>query len=212
VGRGCLGRPWLFADLAAAFAGPDSVHLGWTAPGDPGGTGRAAAYDLRLTTVKSRIGSADANVPHLVAPAPGAAGASEGVTLPAPEPGVTCWYWLYASDGAGNRSGCSNTVGFTRPLGPVLPDDAADGLTLAVRQRPSRVPVVLAWSGASATDIRLYDVSGRLVRNLRLARGGRGTEEWNGRDETGRLVPAGLYFARLSGGSLHAQARIVFLP
>ncbi len=21
VGRGCLGRPWLFADLAAAFAG-----------------------------------------------------------------------------------------------------------------------------------------------------------------------------------------------
>ncbi|MBX6748453.1 MAG: tRNA dihydrouridine synthase DusB [Micromonosporaceae bacterium] len=23
IGRGCLGRPWLFADLAAAFAGPD---------------------------------------------------------------------------------------------------------------------------------------------------------------------------------------------
>jgi nifR3 family TIM-barrel protein len=25
VGRGCLGRPWLFADLAAAFAGSDAV-------------------------------------------------------------------------------------------------------------------------------------------------------------------------------------------
>jgi nifR3 family TIM-barrel protein len=27
VGRGCLGRPWLFADLAAAFAGDPTRHL-----------------------------------------------------------------------------------------------------------------------------------------------------------------------------------------
>jgi nifR3 family TIM-barrel protein len=27
VGRGCLGRPWLFADLAAAFAGEQRTHL-----------------------------------------------------------------------------------------------------------------------------------------------------------------------------------------
>ncbi|HEY3293787.1 MAG TPA: tRNA dihydrouridine synthase DusB [Candidatus Nanopelagicaceae bacterium] len=27
VGRGCLGRPWLFRDLAAAFAGDESRHL-----------------------------------------------------------------------------------------------------------------------------------------------------------------------------------------
>jgi len=27
VGRGCLGRPWLFKDLAAAFAGDESRHL-----------------------------------------------------------------------------------------------------------------------------------------------------------------------------------------
>jgi len=27
VGRGCLGRPWLFADLAAAFAGRPERHL-----------------------------------------------------------------------------------------------------------------------------------------------------------------------------------------
>lgn len=27
VGRGCLGRPWLFGDLAAAFAGQSSTHL-----------------------------------------------------------------------------------------------------------------------------------------------------------------------------------------
>src|SRR5690348_2950084 len=27
VGRGCLGRPWLFGDLAAAFAGRSQIHL-----------------------------------------------------------------------------------------------------------------------------------------------------------------------------------------
>ena len=70
----------------------------------------------------------------------------------------------------------------------------------------------LDWSGAEAAGIRLYDVTGRLVRTVRLAHGGHGTAQWNGRDESGRLVPAGLYFARLMGGSLHAQTRIVLLP
>ena len=139
---------------------------------------------------------------------PDTAGASEGVTLPAAGPGVACWYWLRAIDAAGNTSRCSNVVGLTRPLGPVLPA----GLTLAVRQRPSRAPVLLDWSGAEVPDLRLYDVSGRLVRTLRLARGVRGTAPWDGRDESGRLVPAGLYFARLTGGSLRAQTRIVLLP
>jgi len=90
--------------------------------------------------------------------------------------------------------------------------DLPGGLTLTVGQRPSRVPVWLAWSGVNPSDIRLYDVSGRLVRTLWLARGEHGTEQWDGRDEGGRLVPAGLYFARLTGGSRHARARIVLLP
>jgi len=200
--------PATVGDLAAGFSAPDSVRLSWTAPGDDGRTGRAAEYDLRLTTFKPSIGSADAGTTRLGAPAPDTAGAGEGVTLPAAEPGVTCWYWLRTSDAAGNTSRCSNVVGLTRPLDPALPE----GLTLAVRQRPSRVPVSLDWSGADAADIRIYDVSGRLARRLRLAPGGRGTATWNGRDESGCLVPAGLYFARLTGGSLHVQTRIVLLP
>jgi hypothetical protein len=83
---------------------------------------------------------------------------------------------------------------------------------LAVRQRPSRAPVLFDWKGADATSIVLYDVSGRRVRALRLEPAAGGTAQWNGRDEHGRLVPAGLYFARLTGGSLHAQTRVVLLP
>jgi len=35
VGRGCLGRPWLFADLAAAFAAPPAVPASPAAPAEP---------------------------------------------------------------------------------------------------------------------------------------------------------------------------------
>ncbi len=200
--------PAAIGDLAAEFSARDSVRLSWTAPGDDGATGRAAAYDLRLTTFEASVGSVDAGTTRVDAPAPETAGVGERVTLPAAGPGVTCWYWLRTSDAAGNTSRCSNIVGLTRPPDPEPPA----GLTLAVRQRPSRAPVLLDWSGADATHIRIYDVSGRRVRTLWLASGGRGTATWDGRDERGRVVPAGLYFARLTGGSLHAQTRIVLLP
>jgi hypothetical protein len=200
--------PATVGDLAGEFLAPDSVRLTWTAPGDDGGTGRATAYDLRLTTFKPAIGNWDTGTTRLGAPAPDTAGAAQGVTLSAAAPGVTCWFWLRSSDAAGNTSRCSNVVGLTTPLGPARPA----GPGVVVRQRPSRAPVTLDWNGVDAASIRLYDVTGRLVRTLWLARGGRGTAQWNGRDESGCLVPAGLYFARLTGGSVHAQTRIVLLP
>jgi flagellar hook assembly protein FlgD len=73
-------------------------------------------------------------------------------------------------------------------------------------------PVSLDWQGAGATSIRLYDVAGRRVRTLALERAFRGTAQWDGRDESGSLVPAGVYLARLIGGSLRAQTRVVLLP
>ena len=200
--------PAAVGDLKAESLAPDSVRLSWTAPGNDGTNGRAAAYELRLTTFKPAIGSRGAGTTRLGAPAPETAGAGQSVTLPAAAPGVTCWYWLRASDEAGNESRCSNIAGLTSPLGPAQPA----GGTLSVRQRPSRALVSLDWSGADAASIRLYDVTGRRVRTLGLAPGGSGTVQWNGRDESGLVVPAGLYFARLMGGSLHAQTRIVLLP
>ena len=200
--------PARVSDLAAGSVPGDSLRLTWTAPGDDGGYGRAAAYELRVTTFKPQAGSADGGNAVEGLPVPGPAGDAQRVTLAPAEPGATCWIWLRTRDEAGNTSGCSNVLEWTRPLGPARPAEAA----LAARQQPARVPVLLDWGGAEATSIRLYDVTGRLVRTLWLGRGERGTVQWNGRDEVGRLVPAGLYFARLIGGSLHAQTRIVLLP
>ena len=79
-------------------------------------------------------------------------------------------------------------------------------------RRPSWVPVRLDWTGVGADRIRIHDVTGRTVRRIDLGGGASGSVQWDGRDDGGNLVPAGLYFARLTGGSLHAQTRIVLLP
>jgi nifR3 family TIM-barrel protein len=52
VGRGCLGRPWLFGDLAAAFLDPDTARQ--ASPGDSE-TGSAAVAQPSLGTVAATL-------------------------------------------------------------------------------------------------------------------------------------------------------------
>ena len=87
----------------------------------------------------------------------------------------------------------------------------------AVTGAPEGIPTVLTLGGAvpnpfnPATDIqfslpadgraalRIYDLSGRLVRTLfdGVLTAGPHTQRWNGRDDTGREAASGVYFARL---------------
>ena len=61
-------------------------------------------------------------------------------------------------------------------------------------------------------EIRLFDTQGRRIQTLVLGPGDSGVAEWNGRDHEGRVVLAGIVFARLVSGSFHAQSRVVLLP
>ena len=63
-------------------------------------------------------------------------------------------------------------------------------------------------------DLRIYDVSGRLVRELmrdRSLASGRHEAKWDGRDDSGRMSPAGVYFFRLSAGPERAVGRMVLV-
>jgi flagellar hook assembly protein FlgD len=62
-------------------------------------------------------------------------------------------------------------------------------------------------AGSQAVNLKIYDVSGRLVRTLV-----NGTQQpgpypvvWDGRDDAGRGVGSGNYFARLNVGSAYRQ-------
>jgi predicted outer membrane repeat protein len=84
------------------------------------------------------------------------------------------------------------------------PNPAAAGVTAFASRLES----------AGAVTLDIYDVSGRRVRNLVSATRAAGsyTDAWDGRDDGGRTVRAGVYFARLVVGGQAAGRNLVVLP
>ena len=88
----------------------------------------------------------------------------------------------------------------------------------APRPNPSRGDVTLeldlALPQTSQLNVDIYDVHGRHQRTLErgIAPAGTRTLRWDGRDDRGEPVKAGLYFIRARAGVSQAQARIARMP
>jgi hypothetical protein len=62
----------------------------------------------------------------------------------------------------------------------------------------------------AATRVRVFDVTGHLVAELRTeVEGDQVWVRWDGRDHTGRPVPPGIYLARAEVGGRHATRRVI---
>lgn len=73
--------------------------------------------------------------------------------------------------------------------------------------------IVFDTPEASPVSLRIYDLSGRLVRTLvdeELPRA-RHHVRWNGRDDGGQTVAAGVYFYRLAAPGVRETKRMVLL-
>jgi formylglycine-generating enzyme required for sulfatase activity len=65
---------------------------------------------------------------------------------------------------------------------------------------------------SSAASLQVHDVSGRLVRSLLVGGpAGRRVVSWNGTNETGGPVPAGIYFYRLADGEKSVTRRMLLV-
>jgi hypothetical protein len=75
----------------------------------------------------------------------------------------------------------------------------------------SETLVKYSLPGPTQVRITVYDIAGRLIREL--LRGVQGPGDlsitWNARDHSGRKVPAGVYFYRLEAGGLLATGPLV---
>lgn len=89
----------------------------------------------------------------------------------------------------------------------------ADGQPVATpTPSPGPVTITFALPVLSSVEARVFDLSGRRVRELgRIAESpaGRRTLSWDGRDDAGDALPAGLYFVRLRWGQRDHTTRVV---
>jgi len=98
---------------------------------------------------------------------------------------------------------------------PALPAAIRFGLP---RPNPSRGAVVIEMDldlpQTSQFAVGIFDLGGRRIRTLERGVGLAGTRtlRWDGRDERGDAVSAGLYLVRAQAGIHHAEARIVRMP
>jgi hypothetical protein len=148
-----LGLLLLALAPALAIGAQDSVVVRWTAPGDDGNVGTAAAYDLRVSTdpITAANFSAATRVDGM--PAPRTAGTSQSVAVGGLQSGTTYYFALRTVDDAGNWSPISNvatwngTFDTAPPSAPPAPgvDNGPDG-------------VVITWSAGSEADLVGYHV------------------------------------------------------
>jgi flagellar hook capping protein FlgD len=79
----------------------------------------------------------------------------------------------------------------------------------------TRVQLVLSdLPQPRALAVNIVDIGGRLVRSLHRAPATAGTLQltWDGRDQRGRSVPAGVYFAEAHVGSEATRVRLIRMP
>jgi hypothetical protein len=123
------------------------------------------------------------------------------------EPGALYYYRLTVTDPAGAA----------RSFGPLAVRVPQDALRASPAQNPSRgtlrfsVHVPPSAGGRRSLGLRIYDSSGRLVRDLgetEVAPGER-VRTWDGLDGSGRAPAGGVYFARFSASGLAATARVL---
>ncbi len=126
--------------------------------------------------------------------------------------------FVAADSGAGSlvEAGVDDFRLLSYPMTAAAGDDAPHTtLSLATASpnpAPFRTTLRFTLPQAGPATLRVYDLSGRFVRTLSdgIRGAGRHSVEWNGRDESGRIVAVGPYFVRLASGG-HEVARKVML-
>ncbi|TMQ71611.1 MAG: hypothetical protein E6K80_05080 [Candidatus Eisenbacteria bacterium] len=206
--------PAAVTDLRVTAVTDTSLTLAWTATGDDGHVGRPQRYVVRAATNPLTAANFDAAPIGRIRLATTDAGGTETLVLEPLTAATRYWIALEAYDAASNVSPLSNVAQAQTLVGGPL---GSSGIALAPGKNPSRIPASLYWQSApdavgQRQRLRIYDLFGRRLRTFDLGAGVGGVVQWDGDDDDGRRVPAGLYLLRLESGSRHTESRLVLLP
>jgi hypothetical protein len=101
----------------------------------------------------------------------------------------------------------------TASSAPVMPAPESAPRILGARPNPFAASTEIPFSlpSPSHVSVRVYDVTGRLVKTLLDATepAGAGRVTWDGRDASGRSAPTGVYFVKLNTPAGERTARMI---
>lgn len=194
-------------------AGETEICLAWTNPDDPDFVETIIRYSTETYPEGPAMGLPVPNGNQGRFPGlPGAAGSFVHRDL---SPGATYYYVGFAADRTGNYRAMSfgeATPGGSGSSAGAGQPTSASGLSLRACPNPARGTVHLSCSVPTRlpASLTIYNTVGQVVRTVDL--GAQAPETltatWDGRNDDGRDLPAGIYFARLESG---AQTRTIKL-
>lgn len=205
-----IGFPGIIQGFTVADTTSSSATLQWLATGDDGNVGRPQSYMIAaslnpLTPNTFKDFLRDSLVPTVDA------GNPETITITGLQAATTYHFGIRARDDSGNLSPLATTIGVTSGGTDVLSGRTAPAIVAL--DSPANTKVDLAWKGMATADqkIRIYDMTGRLIRTMPLSASAQGVQPWDGKDDDGKDAPAGVYVARFQSGSGAAKAKVVLL-
>jgi|GEM_PF-1075486 len=113
--------PSTITDFRVTNVTINSATVAWTVPGDDGGTGQAASYDMRWASALITEANFASRGYITTEPAPAASGTTQSMTVNGFGPGRTYFLALKTSDERPNWSGMSNVLVFTTPVDGTAP-------------------------------------------------------------------------------------------
>jgi len=143
----------LLAPVLAYGQTAETVVVRWTAPGDDGASGIAAAYDLRYSVAPITASNFDQAQAVTGLPVPVAPGSRQTVTLSGLVRGTPYYFAIKTRDDAGNWAPISNLPRYDWIL-DAAPPAAPSGLAAARDGGSVRVQ----WSANSEADLAGYKV------------------------------------------------------
>jgi subtilisin family serine protease len=192
-------------DLAVYDADSTTLLLRWTATGDDGAVGRAAAYDLRQATEPIDEFNFAAATPVSDVPPPGPPGTWQKARATGLEPGQRYYFALKVLDewGAYGEPGHVSTLSNVASARTPQETDRSAWTATLLGGRPNpfnpRTEIRFLLARPGRVNLRLYDARGRLVASLDGGWRPAGVQgiTWQGRDGEGRDLPSGVYYGRL---------------